>query len=465
MEIVAALHRALAGKVGPERFAVWFGRGVRMEPRGKKLRIAAADTRLQCIRRFFQAELHDAATGIGLELEFVVDPSVAADVVPRDPAEAVRTITAPEPKPAIIPVAHRLSSRTSDSKQPQPRCEFASLGDFIASEANRMAFTAAQTAASRPGSYSPLTFVGPPGSGKTHLLEGIYRHARAGRVVPRVVYLTGEQFTNWFVDAVRHSGMPNFRHKVRESDFLLIDDIDYVLGKSSTLQEAVTTIDAFARSGRQIVLSIDRPLTELRAVGPELATRLAAGLVCELAPADLTVRQGILRRLAARQGLDVPAEVIDWIAVHLGGDTRELSGALNTLKAESEAHLRPIDLSLAEEKLAQRILGSRPHVRLPDIVDAVCGCLDIEPTELQSSSKATHVTMPRMLVMFLARKWTRAALSEISRSVGRKSHSTVLSAEQKVTQWLASGKTLPLGRGHCRVEEAIQRIEGRLRLA
>jgi chromosomal replication initiator protein len=161
----------------------------------------------------------------------------------------------------------------------------------------------------------------------------------------------------------------------------------------------------------------------------------------------------------------VPAEVIDWIAAHIGGDTRELSGALNTLKAESEAHRRAIDLPLAEEKLGPRILANRPHVRLPDIVHAVCECLEIEPIDLQSSSKATHVTTPRMLVMFLARKWTRAALCEISRSVGRKSHSTVLSAEQKVRQWLASGKTLPLARGHWRIEDAIKRIEGQLRLA
>jgi chromosomal replication initiator protein len=466
-EIVAALHRALAGEVGAERFAVWFGRGVRMEPRGKKLRIAAADTRLQCIRKFFHAALVAVATGVGLELEFVVDPCVAADIVSQDAFHAVRSAPAAEPRPAILPAAQRLAQKEPQTRPqpPQPRPEFASPADFIAGEANLMAFTAAQTAAARPGSYTPLTFVGPPGCGKTHLLEGIYRHIRAGRVVPRVVYLTGEQFTNWFVDAVRHSGMPSFRHKVREADFLLIDDIDYVLGKSSTLQEAITTIDAFARSGRQIVLAMDRPLSELRAAGPELATRLAAGLVCELAAADFTVRQGILRRLAQRQKVSVPADVIDWIAAHMGGDTRELSGAINTLKAESEAHGRPIDLALAEERLADRILASRPHVRLPDIVHAVCDCLEVEQSELQSASKANHVTMPRMLVMFLARKWTRAALSEISRSVGRKSHSTVLSAEQKVTQWLANGKTLPVARGQWRVEDAIKRIEGQLRLA
>jgi chromosomal replication initiator protein len=317
----------------------------------------------------------------------------------------------------------------------------------------------------QPGTYNPLTFAGPPGSGKTHLLEGIWRHAKSSGAMSRVTYLTAEQFTNSFLEAIRQSGMPSFRAKVRETDVLLIDDIDFLLGKQSTLVEALSTIDCLVRGGRQVVLSLDRPLAELKTQWPELAARLSSGLVCELQPADFSVRQGILRRLATRQGIAVPAEVIDWIASQLGGDARELSGALNTLKIESEARLREIDLLLAQEKLADRILASRPMVRLPDIVDAVCDCLGVESQTLKSDSKAAHVTTPRMLVMFLARKWTRSALSEISRSVGRKSHSTVLSAEQKVTQWLAAGKTIELSRGRWRIEDAIKRIEGQLRLA
>jgi chromosomal replication initiator protein len=458
MEIVSAMRRALADKVGNERFAVWFGRGVRMEPCGKTLRIAAADTRLSFLRKTFHAELNEAARGMDLALEFIVDPADAAGVVPRDVVERVALRDRPalavqrgEPEPAAAP-------------KPQRR-QFANLADFIAGESNRLPLSAAQTAATRPGAYSPLTIVGPPGTGKTHLLEGIWRQVRLAHSLSRVVYLTAEQFTNHFLEAIRHSGMPSFRQKVREAELLLIDDIHFFSGKQSTLIEFTSTLDALLRSGRQLVVSADRPLAELRALGPEVVARLNGGLVCTLAPADFAVRKGILEQLARRHATNVPDDVLNWLASQLGGDARQLAGALNQLQAASDAHERPIDLEFAQATLAELIFASRRPVRLPEIVEAVCDVMGVESGELQSTSKATSVTLPRMLVMFLARKWTRAALSEISRTLGRKSHSTVISAQTKVNEWLAEGKTVSLGNSRCRIEDAIKRIEGQLRLA
>jgi chromosomal replication initiator protein len=465
-EIVSAVHRALVGKVGQERFAVWFGRGVRMEPCGTTLRIAAADTRLQFLRKTFQAELLAAARGSGLTLEFVVDPSLAADLLSAGQA---RPPAAKEVGLAFLPAlptsgaANRAALPHSAPRQ--PRRQFASLAEFVSSDANRIPFAAAHTAATQPGAYTPLTIVGPHGSGKTHLLEGIWRQVRTTQTLTRVVYLTAEQFTNHFLEALRHSGMPSFRQKVRECELLLIDDIQFFGGKQSTLVEFVNTIDALLRGGRQLVLSVDRPLAEIKALGPEVVTRLNGGLVCELAPADFAVRQGILEQLAARQGLSIAPEVLAWVAGQLGGDARQLAGALNRLQAASAAHERTIDLRLAQESLGDLVFASRRPVRLPEIVAAVCDLLGVESDTVKSSSKAASATLPRMLVMFLARKWTRAGLSEISTSLGRKSHSTVLSAQHKVTEWLAAGKIIPLAHGHCQIDDAITRIEGKLRLA
>jgi chromosomal replication initiator protein len=246
---------------------------------------------------------------------------------------------------------------------------------------------------------------------------------------------------------------------------LLIDDVQFFAGKSSTLVEFTHTIDTLMRAGRQLVFSSDRPLAELRNLGQEIVTRLSGGLAVNVEPADFAARRDILRQLVSRQGLSVSEDVIDWLASQLGGDARQLAGALNRLRAASEAHNQPIDLNLAQSSLDDLIHASRRPVRVPDIVTAVCDVFGVAASELHSSSKSAKVATPRMLVMFLARKWTRAAHSEISQALHRKSHSTVVSAEKKVTDWLAAGRTVPMGLGQCRIEDAIKRVESQLRLA
>jgi chromosomal replication initiator protein len=482
-EIVSAVERALTGKVGPERFAIWFGRGVRMDTCGKTLRIAAADVfRVENLRRLFRADLVEAARiaggllNIGLEdVEFVVDADLAKPAAAEAEQVATPAMAVPiapittVPPVAVIRAAERFGSgdakEHSDDKHRLQRRQFANLDDFLASETNRIALTAAQSVANRPGQYSPLTFVGPPGSGKTHLLEGIWRQARAARTLRSVIYLSAEQFTNQFIDAIRNSGAPNFRRKIRDVELLLIDDVQFFAGKQSTLVELVHTIDTLLRAGRQLVFAADRPLAELRGLGPEVITRLSGGLVCTLEAADFSARLGILRQLARKQEMTIADEVLHWVAGQLDGDARHLAGALNRLRAASEAHGQAIDLDFAQLSLSDLIQASRRPVRLPDIVEAVCDVMGVEAKELQSGSKTASVAMPRMLVMFLARKWTRAALSEISRTLGRRSHSTVVSAQHKVTEWLADGKTFAVGRGECRVEDAIKRIENKLKLA
>lgn len=503
MEIVSAVHRALVGRVGKERFELWFRRGVRLDWRaaegGGTLAVATGEAlRLETLRRTFRSDLLAAvreAVDAAARVEFVVDAtlvqlasssqngqahaSLSSNHVQRlmDQSDAATpangslpTVAAPFTSAASGSTgsANSGDANFGDNATPAtvrlPRRHFASLADFVPSEANRVAFSAAQTAATRPGTYSPLTFVGPSGSGKSHLLEGIWRQIRDSRALSRVVYLSAEQFTNQFLDALRQSGTPNFRRKIRDVDCLLIDDVQFFAGKSSTINELVHTLDVLLQGGKQVICSADRPLTELRALGPEMGTRLAGGLVCTLETADYSARLAILTQLAARQHLAVPAEVLAWMAGQLNGDARHLAGAIHRLRACSEAHEQPVDLPAAQIWLEDLINAGRRPVRLPDIVEAVCDVFGVESKSLQANGKTTDVTLPRMLVMFLARKWTRAALSEISRTLGRKSHSTVVSAQHKVTEWLAAGKSVPLGHGSLKVEDAIKRIESQLRV-
>jgi chromosomal replication initiator protein len=357
------------------------------------------------------------------------------------------------------------TDRSADAEGERPaRRSFASLDDFLVGAANQVAYSAACGVIARPGQYSPLTLVGPPGCGKTHLLEGIWRRARASQHLRRVIYLTAEQFTNQFLEALRHSGTPNFRRKYRDLEVLLIDDVQFFAGKQSTVVELVHTVDTLVRDGRQVVFAADRTPGELRGIGPELAARLAGGLVCSVEPADAPLRLQLIAQLAARQTMQIPSDVQAFVAAHLDGDGRRLAGAINRLAATSAALGRTVDLDLAASALADLIQSATRPVRLPEIVSAVCDVFGVEAEQLQSASKAAAVTLPRMLVMFLARKYTRSALSEIGHAVGRRSHSTVVSAQNKVNGWLAAGRRVPLGHGECSLEDALRRVESRLKL-
>jgi chromosomal replication initiator protein len=197
-------------------------------------------------------------------------------------------------------------------------------------------------------------------------------------------------------------------------------------------------------------------LTEL---GPELITRLQGGLACGLQAPEYETRLAIVGRMAERQGLDVPAEVQAYVAANFRRHARELAGALNRLQAASLASGQPITMAMAEETLSELLRHAARTVRLTDIEQAVCQVFGLEPKSLQSNRKGKQVSHPRMLAMWLARKHTRAAFSEIGYYFGRRSHSTVISAQKKIDAWMADRAALDVNDGAWDVEEAIRRVE------
>jgi chromosomal replication initiator protein len=217
------------------------------------------------------------------------------------------------------------------------------------------------------------------------------------------------------------------------------------------------------REGRQLVFAADRPPAELTDLGPELTARLQSGMVCLVEPPDYATRLGIVSQMARRFALSLPQDVQEFVAAQLTCHARELSGALCRLQATSQATGRPITLAMAREALTELIHQSSRMVRLPDIERAVCDVFGVEPAGLQSGRKDKSVSHPRMLAMWLARKHTRAALSEIGQFFGRRSHSTVISAQKRIEDGMASGMTLELADRHWNLDEAIRLVERRLR--
>jgi len=249
------------------------------------------------------------------------------------------------------------------------------------------------------------------------------------------------------------------------SRLLLIDDVQFFVGKKATLSELLHTVDTLIAAGRQLVFSSDRPPAELTGFGPELIARLSGGLVCRIEAADFATRRAVVRQICERLDIPVPDDVQALVAAQGAPDARELAGTCHRIQLFSLAHQQPVTRALAERVLAEHRSQLHRPVRLPDIQRVVCELFGLDPESLRSKCNSSSVNHPRTLAMWLARKHTRAALSEIGSFFGRKSHSSVISAQKKVRRWMDQHECLTLGERACEVEEAIRRVEELLRIA
>jgi chromosomal replication initiator protein len=451
---------AFRRRIGDERFAVWFGAAAvfMVDAAAACLTIESGPGFTQdWLRRTFQEDL-EAAT---------------VEVCGRKFRISWRQAATPAAPPAVPPrVAEgrsRRPQRTPAAAPPETlpavpgRRPSSDLADFVAGQSNRMALGAIEIAASRPGEMSPLVIHGPAGVGKTHLLEGVCGRARQCHPGINVVSLSAEQFTTGFLQALHGTGLPGFRRTCRSADLLVIDDIQFFVGKRATLVEFQQTVDALHRQGRQMVFACDRELDALAGLGADLLTRLRGGMNARLLPPDYEVRRGILERLCAQRGLVVPADVVHYVATHMTRHARELIGAVNRLEAASLMLGIPVAAGMAAEALADLVRSSGRSVRLADVERAVCKAFGIDAAVMQSARRSQAASHPRMLAMYLARRHTRAALAEIGGHFGRRSHSTVIAAQKTVEQWIASRGQIVLAEVAWDVEEAIRRVEDILR--
>ena len=462
-----SVRAAFRERIGEERFAVWFGEAAWKDADQGKGVVVLVGSGLthEWLRRTFRGELEQVAAsvlghGASVAWEQAADgapnPAAAAPADPQRPRGQLAVV-----KPPAEPVAP--AAVTDVAAVPHGRRSGRGLADFVVGPSNRMAFAAVELAASRPGEMSPLVVHGPSGVGKTHLLEGLCGRARELRPTAGAIFLAAEQFTTGFLQALHGSGLPGFRRTCRAAEILVIDDLQFFVGKRATIQELQQTIDALLRQGRQVVLGCDREPESLPELGPELLTRLRGGMAARLLPPDYDVRRGIVASLCRGRGLDVPDEVIHYVASHMTRHGRELYGAVNRLEATSTMLGVPISLGLAEEALADLVRAGGRSVRLADIERAVCQAFGIDRGGLQSGSRARAVNHGRMLAMYLARRHTHAALAEISSFFGRRSHSTVIAAQKTVAEWLATRSKVVLAETAWDVEEAIRRVEDILR--
>lgn len=352
---------------------------------------------------------------------------------------------------------------TASPQVRSPGRQYADLSAFVVGDCNRLAFAAADAVVRNLGSYSPLVVHGPSGVGKTHLLEGIWKAVKHRHPRLAALCLSAEQFTSAFVEAIRGGGIPAFRQKYRGLQLFILDDLHFFLGKRQTQIELLYTIDTLLKNACQVVCAADRPPRELRELSPELISRLESGVVCRIDPPDYETRLRIVEQLTQECKVSLSAEVQTWIAERFASSVRQITGSIRRLEAAGRALRRPLDIALAEQILGDLLWSGAAPLRLADIEREVCHAFDLPDGALRSERKDRRVTYPRMLAMWLARKYTTANLSEIGRYFGKRSHATVISAQKKVDEWLKNGQRLQLGTSDRPVTEALQDIRRRLR--
>ena len=341
---------------------------------------------------------------------------------------------------------------------------FCDLSDFVAGESNQLALAAALQVSEDPGQqYGPLYLHGGVGVGKSHLLEGIYRRLKRQQPALQILFLTSEQFTNHFTEAMRKHSLPSFRQRFRSVDVLLVDDVEFFGGKRVVQEEFLHTLKTLTAHGRHLVCTADCHPRLLEGLSDELTSRLGGGLVCRLAPPDRTTRRSIVERKAERLNLVLPEAVVEWMVGRFTASVRELEGALNGLQAWQRLTGRRISLTAAKRVLAELERDCVRVVRLTDVEQAVCDFFRVTAEQLRSSGRQRALTQPRMIAMYLARRHTQAAYAEIGRHFGGRNHTTVMSAEKKIHRLQEDREHIRIGADTWPAAELLSLLEQRMR--
>jgi chromosomal replication initiator protein len=461
-DLVAALGPALRQRVGEPRYNLWFKDRTKLSWEDDVLVVGVPNHFYQeWMQKTFAAAVRAVASDLAgrhVQVRFVIDPELF-QAARRAEAAVGSASPAPSERPATLAQAPPAPGAAQPSR-PRAR-RWRRLDDFVVGASNRVAHASALSVIEAPGQdANPLVLHGPVGTGKTHLLEGVYAGLRKGRPEWRVCFVTAEEFTNRFVQAMRLGKLATFRKHFRDCDALLLDDAHFLATKRATQEEFLHTLDALQTEARQVVLTSDcHPRLEDDFL-PELTDRLLGGAVWGLLPPDAETRLQLLRARATRPGQPpVPDEVLCYLADQLRGNVRELEGAVHSLHHMSRVADRPIDLPLAGEVLGDLLHHSVRVVRLEDVDRVVRAALRLDGAALRGKQRDWKHSHPRMLAMYLARKHTAATYAEVGQFFGGRSHSTVVAAEKKVRQWLNDDAPLALGERQMRARDVIERAE------
>lgn len=318
---------------------------------------------------------------------------------------------------------------------------------FVVGSNNKLAHSAALAAAESPGEvYNPLYIYGGAGLGKTHLMHSIGHFILERNPGMKVLYVTSENFTNEVISCIRSGDalkMNKMREKYRTVDILMIDDIQFIIGKESTQEEFFHTFNTLHSAGKQIILSSDKPPKDMETLEERLRSRFEWGLIADIQPPDYETRMAILQKNAESYNKEIDNEVLSYIAENVKSNIRELEGALNKILAFSKLNKVDINLEYAEEALKDVIYPNKKKEITPSfIIEVVAEHFGISPEDIASRKRTAELVQPRQIVMYLCRQLTQASLQNIAKAIGKKDHTTVLHGIEKITEKMENDEEL-----------------------
>ena len=374
------------------------------------------------------SESLESAIQKGVELRFQVLQTEPLSRQALDPQEGSRA-SDPDNEPVSTRSENGRSGNGSPARLMSTKYNFDS---FIVGKSNDLAYAAAMAVSERPGvTYNPLFIYAGVGLGKTHLLHAIGHRIQASGL--HLIYATTEEFTNEYISAIREGKTEEFRDRYRTADVLLLDDIQFIIGKEQTQEGFFHTFNALHMEARQIVVTSDRPVTDLSLLEDRVRSRLAGGLVVDIQPPDLETRLAILRAKADHTGQRFPEDVLQFLGERLHKNIRELEGNLTRIAAYAELTAAPITMDLVKKALADTLNPSRAR-RVTDqlVLDAVAAYFSIDKDTLAGRRRDKETALARHVAMYLLREEANLALTAIGRILGGKDHTTVLHGYHRI---------------------------------
>ncbi|MCA9286192.1 MAG: ATP-binding protein [Phycisphaerales bacterium] len=438
-------ERALTDAIGQHRYDMWFAETARLETIASGLLVVASSPFVaDWIAGHFRAELEALARRYG-----------GADATVRIEVDSERFAPSVAAAPAIPTPAATMRPRRAASGDRR-------LDDFVVGPSNHLAYDAVVRLAECSDAGAGSLFIhGGCGVGKTHLLKGLCHRRRAHFPNQRVRYTTGEQFTNEYIAAVRNGRIDVFRERVRRLDLLAIDDVHFLSNKTATQSEFLHTIDAIDLTGARVALASDEHPRQIRSFSQSLVSRFLSGMVVRVDRPDRDMRIHLIRRAAAARGLRIAAAAEEAIASNFAASAREIEGAITKLAALMHVHggagdasaggagpgQAEIGMVLVQHLLTDQTPRSAGPVRFATIQAHVCERLAVDRGELIGAGRHRRVVLARGVVAYLARELTTMSFPEIARGLGRKNHSSVHTADQRVRRQIAEGQAVETGTG------------------